>query len=85
MNALPRLVRVAALLTAVAPSLALAHPGHDDPDFTWELSHLESHPLATIACFLVLAASLWTCWRWLRRDADENDQSLRKSTVKRGK
>ena len=50
-------------LLAIVPNLAHAHPGHDDPDFTWEYSHLAGHPIATLLCFSALAALAWLLWR----------------------
>jgi hypothetical protein len=50
---------VAAFLALVSPLAALAHPGHGDPDFTWEFRHLAAHPLATAGCIVVLAAGFW--------------------------
>jgi hypothetical protein len=50
-------------LLAVVPTLVHAHPGHDDPDFTWEYSHLAAHPIATLFCFGTLAGVAWLLWR----------------------
>lgn len=54
--------RSAALAFALSAAIARAHPGHDGHeggDFTWDFSHLASHPLATAACFLIVGAALW--------------------------
>ena len=54
--------RCAALVFAFSASVARAHPGHDGHeggDFTWDFSHLASHPLATAACALIVGAALW--------------------------
>lgn len=48
-----------AFLAFASPLTALAHPGHGDPDFTWEFRHLTAHPLATAGCIVVLAAGFW--------------------------
>jgi hypothetical protein len=50
---------------AIVPTLAYAHPGHDDPDFTWEYSHLTAHPIATLFCFTALATLAWVLWRFV--------------------
>ena len=55
-------VRFAALAFAFSAAVARAHPGHDGHeggDFTWDFSHLASHPLATAACALIVGAALW--------------------------
>jgi hypothetical protein len=48
-----------AALVLATPLSALAHPGHGDPDFTWEFSHLAANPIATLGCVLVLAGGFW--------------------------
>jgi hypothetical protein len=50
---------------AIVPTLAQAHPGHDDPDFTWEYSHLAAHPVATLFCITALAALACVLWRFV--------------------
>ena len=62
-----RLPVIAAFL-ALAP-LARAHPGHDEPDFTWEFSHLVDHPLATLLCLAVLGMAVALGLRHARRRA----------------
>ena len=65
---------IATALVAL-PSFAHAHPGHDDHDITWDFSHLVAHPLATLGCLGVLAASAWMVWRFTQWcDADRSDQ-----------
>ena len=59
-----RILLLFAALTIV--SLAHAHPGHDDHEFTWELSHLAAHPWATLACLAVLGAAAWGGWLAVR-------------------
>lgn len=52
----------AALAFAFSAAVARAHPGHDGHeggDFTWDFSHLASHPLATAACALIVGAAFW--------------------------
>lgn len=44
-----------ASLLLLAPTLALAHPGHEGDELTWDYQHLVAHPLATLGCFAVLA------------------------------
>lgn len=44
-----------ASLLLLFPTLALAHPGHEGDELTWDYQHLVSHPLATLGCFAVLA------------------------------
>ena len=54
--------RFAAIAFAFSAAVARAHPGHDGHeggDFTWDFSHLASHPLATAACALIVVAALW--------------------------
>ncbi len=47
--------------------LLQAHPGHDDGhELTWDFSHLASHPVATILCVTVAAASVWVGVRLIR-------------------
>jgi hydrogenase/urease accessory protein HupE len=78
----PLRLRVLALTTSLlaAPSLALAHPGHDgDHGLTWEFSHLAAHPFATVLCGAVLVTAVIGV-AWLARH-----QSLRKSAANRGK
>ena len=53
----------ATFFAATAP--ALAHPGHDGHDFTWDFGHLASHPLATLGCSVVLVAGAWAIARLL--------------------
>lgn len=58
----PTRLLVAALFSL--PLLAQAHPGHDgDHELVWDFGHLASHPLATLACFTLLAAVGWTLRR----------------------
>ncbi len=67
MKPAPRLSTLLAAAALVAPLTALAHPGHEgDHDFTWELSHLAAHPIATFLCLAVLAAASWAIWRATR-------------------
>jgi hypothetical protein len=45
-----------------------AHPGHDDDHgLVWDFGHLAAHPLATFACFTVLAGAIWLGWQFVRR------------------
>ncbi|HYD85230.1 MAG TPA: hypothetical protein VEA63_14290 [Opitutus sp.] len=67
------LARIAVLAATFTPVVALAHPGHDDHDFTWEFSHLAAHPVATLLCVTVLAAIAWTIWRFLRHPKSRRD------------
>ena len=74
---------VAVFLTFTA--LAQAHPGHDGGhEVTWELGHLIEHPLATLACFSVMAAGAVLAWLVVRRESARQLQSLRASQRKRG-
>jgi hypothetical protein len=57
-----RLAQIASLVL-VFPAVALAHPGHEGHELTWDLNHLASHPLATLMCFSVVAAGAWCAWR----------------------
>jgi hydrogenase/urease accessory protein HupE len=54
--------RFAAFAFPLFAAVARAHPGHDGHeggDFTWDFSHLASHPVATVACALIAVAALW--------------------------
>jgi len=51
------LTPTAAFLATAA--LAQAHPGHGDHDFTWDFTHLATHPVATFLCFGLFAAAVW--------------------------
>jgi len=73
-------VRSAALGFAFSAAIARAHPGHgghEGGDFTWDFSHLASHPLATAACVLMVGAAVG-----LLRSRRAGAQSLRKSVAK---
>ena len=61
----PALFVLTVLSLAAAPA-ALAHPGHDGHELTWDFSHLTAHPLATLSCFLAISALAWIGWRYLR-------------------
>jgi hydrogenase/urease accessory protein HupE len=50
-------------LILVSPALALAHPGHEGHELTWDLNHLAAHPLATLYCLAIVAAGAWCAWR----------------------
>jgi len=61
--------RFAAIAFAFSAAVARAHPGHDGHeggDFTWDFSHLASHPLATAASALIVGAALWAGLNHLR-------------------
>lgn len=64
-----RFFSLGAVLVVGLPSAALAHPGHDGHELTWDFSHLVAHPLATVCCLAVLAASVWLGWRLTRHPA----------------
>ncbi|HYP15683.1 MAG TPA: hypothetical protein VEQ65_00620 [Opitutus sp.] len=81
----PAPLRLVAVLVAAAPSVLSAHPGHDDPEITWEFSHLVEHPAATLACFAILIGAAWLVRRALARSTQEADQSLRDAQDKAGK
>ena len=72
-NSASRHFRKAALVAAILPIEAFAHPGHDDPDVTWEFSHLAAHPVATLGCFLVIGLAAWAAWRVAHRSAGKSD------------
>jgi hydrogenase/urease accessory protein HupE len=59
------ILAVAALLSAAA-SVASAHPGHGDHDFTWDFDHLVEHPVATIAWLGIFAGATWVVARLVR-------------------
>ena len=67
------LVRFAALLAGFTPLAALAHPGHDDPEITWDFSHLVEHPIATLLCFGVLLGAMWLVRVAVRRAGEEDN------------
>lgn len=67
---------------SVLAAVAHAHPGHDGHEnggFTWDFSHLASHPFASLGCVALLAVLGWTVWSHLRTSHDRTPQSLRKS------
>ena len=83
-NLLRRLPGHVAVVTALA-SVARAHPGHDGHEgggeFTWDFTHLVSHPLATLA-FVLLAGG--TAVLLLNRLGERRAvQTLRKSSDNR--
>ena len=63
---------LATFFVAALPVVALAHPGHDDHDFTWDFSHLAAHPFATLGCGAVIAVSAVIVWRVMRLSADRD-------------
>ena len=85
MNTSARRLAPALFLFFTLTTLAQAHPGHDGGhDVTWELGHLIDHPLATLACFSVMAAGAVLAWLLVRRENVRQLQSLRVSQRKRG-
>jgi cbb3-type cytochrome oxidase subunit 3 len=70
--------RLAPVAVLLAPLVAAAHPGHDDPDITWDLDHLVEHPFATILCFSVIGAGVWFAWRLAKRTRAEREQRARR-------
>jgi hypothetical protein len=76
--------RILALAAFALPVLAQAHPGHDGHDgheLVWDFDHLVAHPVATVACFLVLAAGAATVWQFIRsRHAKEPRAGSRADT-----
>ena len=77
---LRRFTQIASLLL-LFPALAQAHPGHDGHELTWDFGHLAAHPLATIACIVVLGAGFWAARqlaRWagmIEKDIKSDDPS----------
>lgn len=71
--------------TLAAPLTALAHPGHDDPEITWDFDHLVEHPFATLACLAALGFAAWMIRRSLHQADQEVAQSLRDEQDKPGK
>lgn len=65
----PAFFVLTALSLAAAPA-ALAHPGHDGHELTWDFSHLAAHPLATLGCFTVISVLALVGWRSLRPASD---------------
>lgn len=64
-----------ALLAAATASVVQAHPGHDGHeggDFSWDFSHLSSHPVATAGCLLVVGVALWVGARHRRTRRDSS-------------
>ena len=47
-------------------ALALAHPGHDDHELTWDFSHLVAHPLVTLGWFALLIGLAGVAWYLFR-------------------
>ena len=39
---------------------ALAHPGHEGHELTWDFGHLANHPAATLVCVGIILAGVWT-------------------------
>lgn len=69
---------LSAIFLAAVPS-ALAHPGHDGHELTWDFNHLSAHPLATISCFIVIGTITWMVWRALRPAADTQKPDIKAS------
>ena len=65
------------LIAIAVPLTAVAHPGHEDPEFTWDFQHLVEHPFATFLCFAVIAAGAWVAWRLARRGSDPTSKKFR--------
>ena len=65
----PALFVLTVLSLAAAPA-ALAHPGHDGHELTWDYDHLAAHPLATLGCFMVIVVLAEIVWRFLRPASD---------------
>lgn len=65
--------------------LALAHPGHDGHEPTWEFRHLAAHPFATFLCFAFMIAAAWFLARLAVSGGELATQSLRDSDRKDGK
>ena len=60
------------------PALAFAHPGHDgDHDFGWDFEHLVTHPVATLACAVVIGAAGWALWRLLKSPSEKTQSVTR--------
>lgn len=59
-------LRGGALLGLLAPAAAMAHPGHDGHELTWDFGHLAAHPWVTIGCVLIVAGAGWGAWRLAR-------------------
>jgi hypothetical protein len=78
------LVRPVLFLASMSP--VLAHPGHDDGhELTWDLTHLATHPFATAAWVLILAAVSLTSLELIQRASALRTQSFRGSQPSRGK
>jgi hypothetical protein len=54
MRTLLRTSSVAAVLIALLPTLAQAHPGHDGGEVTWDFTHLAAHPFATMGWLVAI-------------------------------
>ena len=68
MTTFPRRIFPAALVLAVA-SPALAHPGHDGHELTWDLSLPAAHPLVVLAGLLLVSVAVWGAGRMVPRRA----------------
>jgi hypothetical protein len=55
-----------AAIVFIVPTLAQAHPGHDDHEFAWNWAHLTSAPVATIGCLLFLLGCAGMVWSMVR-------------------
>lgn len=73
---LSRVTLSAAFLASA--SVALAHPGHDGHDLTWDFQHLAANPVATLLCAVVIAGAVWGLSVGLGAFATRR-QSLRRS------
>ena len=79
-----RSLPLAAALFASA-GLAQAHPGHDGHELTWDFSagHLAGHPLATMACALVLVTSAWALARLVGAGGERLSAAVRRRSSDR--
>lgn len=66
MNPKRALSLVAAVLAC--PACALAHPGHDGHEFSWDLGTDPVHQLATLSLLAVpVLLGAWLALRWRRQ------------------
>lgn len=73
------------VVAPVVAGRALAHPGHEGHELTWDLSHLAQHPWAVVGALALVGVGVFLGRQVLRARGAVRDQSLRASQASRGK